>query len=184
MWLWRTRRVHVVAVVSLLAGALGVSLDGGASGATASKSRIAIHQQGKNDQTTTQAQGAVLRGTFRIELDLTPYGRRGTTTITTSPSNVHTVNGQDQTPFIGTDRLKSAKGELQLAFRGIHIDVNSKLLPSGYRVGPQVEYGTWTIKSATGIYKGWKGGGNWAASLYGYTPSQPYSVEWDGYITH
>jgi hypothetical protein len=35
MRLWRRRRVHVVAVVSLFAGAVGLGLGGAASGATA-----------------------------------------------------------------------------------------------------------------------------------------------------
>jgi hypothetical protein len=124
-----------------------------------------------------------VRGTFTIELALSPFGPGGTTKIALNPGNLRQVNGQKVTPFDGTDHLKSAKGQLELAVRGVHIEVNNKLAPSGYQVGPSVEYGTWKIRTATGIYKGWKGGGNWAAALYGYTNVQPYSVEWDGYIT-
>jgi hypothetical protein len=49
-------------------------------------------------------------------------------------------------------------------------------------LGPAAEYGTWKIKTATGIYHGWKGGGIWAAVVYG-GKVEPYSVEWDGSIT-
>jgi len=70
-----------------------------------------------------------------------------------------------------------------LSVKGTHIDVNSKLNTSGQLVGPAAEHGTWKIKSATGIYQGWKGGGNWASIGSGYENVQPYSVEWDGYIT-
>jgi hypothetical protein len=66
----------------------------------------------------------------------------------------------------------------------MHIDVNMKATPSGGNtVGNAAEYGTWKITAATGIYQGWKGGGNFAAVSYGYQNLQPSSVEWDGYIT-
>jgi hypothetical protein len=175
----------LVSTVSLLSvSVLALALGGEARGTAASKSQIAIHEQGKNPQTNLQAKGAFPRGTFTIDLALSPFGPRGTTVITTSPGNPRQVNGQKVTQFTGTDTLKNTKGQLELAFRGIHIEVNNKLTPSGFQVGPSVEYGTWKIRTATGIYEGWKGGGNWAAALYGYSPSQPYSVEWDGHITH
>jgi hypothetical protein len=155
-----------------------------ASGGTASKSQIAIHEVGKQLQTGTQSQGNFPRGTFTIDLALTPFGPKGTTIATSSPSNPTQVKGQERTQFTGTDTLKSTKGQLELAFRGVHIEVNDKLTPSGFHVGPAVEYGTWKVRTATGIYQGWRGGGNWAAVLYGYGKSQPYSVEWDGYVTH
>ena len=93
------------------------------------------------------------------------------------------MNGEDQQPFAGSDTMTSKAGQLFPAFKGTHIDVNSKLLPSGQRVGPNVEYPTWKIRSATGMYQGWRGGGNWASVTYGYKALQQYSVEWDGYIT-
>jgi hypothetical protein len=57
--------------------------------------------------------------------------------------------------------------------------VNGKLTSSGFLVGPAVEYGTWRIKTATGIYQGWKGGGIWASATYGHVHPGPYSVERD-----
>jgi hypothetical protein len=72
---------------------------------------------------------------------------------------------------------------IDLRFTGIHIDVNQKVTPSGDVVGSAAEYGTWKITAATGIYQGWKGRGTFAAVLYGYQNAQPYSVEWDGYVT-
>ena len=34
-------------------------------------------------------------------------------------------------------------GKLELAFTGIHIDLNDKLASNGVAVGPAAEYGTW-----------------------------------------
>ena len=70
-----------------------------------------------------------------------------------------------------------------IAFNGTHIPVNNKATSSGIAVGPAVESGTWKIKSASGAYEGWKGGGLFAAAIYGYTINPSYSVEWDGEIT-
>ena len=93
------------------------------------------------------------------------------------------VKGQEQIPFVATDHLTGKTGKIVLAVKGTHIDVNSKLNISGQVVGPAAEYGTWKIRTATGIYQGWKGGGNWASVAYSYRNVQPDSVEWDGYIT-
>jgi hypothetical protein len=101
-----------------------------------------------------------------------------------TPGKTKYVHGQAQIPFSGTNDLTSTKGNIDLGFTGIHIDVNQKVTPSGGDVvGHAAEYGTWKITAAAGIYQGWKGGGNSAAVLYGYQNAQPYSVEWDGYIT-
>jgi hypothetical protein len=41
-----------------------------------------------------------------------------------------------------------------------------------------IEYGTWRISSASGVYKGWKGGGNWA----GTDDEQTRHFQWEGLI--
>jgi hypothetical protein len=158
-------------VVALLVGA--VTSVASASGA--SRSQIAIHEQGKHNITD---ESVPILGTFTIELAGTPYGPKGTTRISPSPGATTHANGQTRLALTATDTLTSAKGHIALAITGIHIDVNGKLTPSGFFV-----YGTWKIKTATGIYRGWKGGGIWALAQYGYAQPEAYSVEWDGYIT-
>ena len=163
-----------ISLVFVLANvALGST--GGKRAATA-KLHISIHEHGTNAPTS-------IRGKFTIELAKTPFGPGGTTSISPDAGNTTYVNGQERIAFGGTDHLTSTKGQIELRLAGIHIELNSKLTPSGWVVGPVVEYGTWKIASATGIYQGWKGGGNWAAALSGYSRFQPYTVEWDGYIT-
>ena len=173
--------VHVIACGGAVCAAVfALAVIGGAQGADASRSLIAIHEHGTNPQ-LNQSVAVGPRGTFTIELREAPFGPSGTSVIHPSPSNPRDVNGQEQTPFIGSDTLTSRKGRIELRFVGIHIDLNSRLARSGMRVGPTAEYGTWKIASATGIYRGWKGGGNWTSVAYGYRRLQPYSVEWDGY---
>jgi hypothetical protein len=167
----------VIAFVSLLAvSVIAVA----ANGSTASRSTIAIHEHGTNPV----AQGSAgMRGTFTIDLAGAKSGPSGTTYSYPDPSPTRYVDGEAQTPFVGTDTLTSKQGHIELAVIGTHIDVNNKLLSSGSVVGPAAEYGTWTIKTATGIYRRWRGGGNWASVTYGYGDVEPYSVEWDGYVT-
>ena len=171
-----SRFLKVLAVLVVLAVP---AVGGVASGNTASKAQINIHESGTiNTAKPPFAQGAI-RGKFTIQLNLSPFGPGGTTAIVPSPAPTKYVNGEEQIPFTATDHLTSKTGTLELAIKGIHIDVNI----NANRLGPAAEYGTWKIRSATGIYEGWKGGGNWASVAYGYGKLQPYSVEWSGYIT-
>ena len=147
----------VVLLVALTA--VGVPSSSGAS-----KSQIAIHEQGKDKRT---ASGAPLLGKFTIELAGAPFGPKGTTRIFPSAGVTTYVSGQTRIGLAATDALTSARGRIVLAITGTHIDVNGKLTPSGFFVGPSVEYGTWKIKTATGIYKEWRGGGIWASLEYG-----------------
>ena len=173
----------VLAAGSLLAASVIALAAGGAAwGTSASRSHIAIHEQG-TDHVHQQGTTGAVRGKFTIDLALTPFGRGGTTVIYAIPTTTRKVNGQVQVPFVATDHLTSETGRLTLAVKGTHFDVNNKLSPSGVFVGPKAEYGTWKIEAATRIYQGWKGGGNWASVAYGYGNVQPYSVEWDGFIT-
>ena len=179
MWCLSRSRIRLLMLASPFAvSVIAVAVGGGASGATASKSLVAIHVQGANPL-NQYTKG--IHGSFNVELAKTPFAR-GTSLIYPTPAATRIVNGQEQTSFAGEDTLTNAKGKLVLAFRGIHIDVNGKLV-SGQVVGPAAEYGTWKVRSATGIYQGWRGGGNWASVACCYQNAQPYSVEWDGYIT-
>ena len=174
----------ILAAVSLLAASvIALAVGGAAWGTSASRSQIAIHEQG-TDHVNQQGTNDAVRGKFTIDLRLSPFGPGGTTVIYAIPSAIRHVNGQVQIPFEATDHLTSKTGQLTLAIKGTHFDVNNKVSSSGVFVGPKAEYGTWKIKAATGIYQGWEGGGNWASVAYGYGNVQPYSVEWDGYITH
>ena len=175
-------RSRAVRFLSLLLGSvIAVAVSGVAGGSTASRSKIVIHQQGKNIQNAPANSG--VRGKFTIDLSGVGFGPAGTTLIFANPGPTKYVNGQAQYPVAGTDHLTSKKGRIDLAFTGIRIDLNQKVNPSGEVVGHVAEYGTWKIEAATGIYQGWKGGGNFAGVLYGYQNAQPYSFEWDGYIT-
>jgi len=167
-----------VGVVALLAIAVGGG--GVARGTAASRSLIAIHEQG------TRSTSQVVQddhGRFTVDLEEAPFGPGGTTRVSTEWSAAKSVNGQEQTPLLGRDTLTSKKGRIELVFVGTHIDLNGRLRHSGQLVGPAIEYGTWKISAATGVYQGWKGGGNWASVISGYGPVQPYSVEWDGHVT-
>ena len=170
-------------ILTAVAGAFLLTTAGAAQpGRASAKLQIAIHEQG-TDHVNQQGTTGAVRGKFTIDLALTPFGRGGTTVIYAIPTTTRKVNGQVQVPFVATDHLTSETGRLTLAVKGTHFDVNNKLSPSGVFVGPKAEYGTWKIEAATGIYQGWKGGGNWASVAYGYGNVQPYSVEWDGFIT-
>jgi hypothetical protein len=176
------RHGRLVMFTSLLSVALVAAPSLGVTDATtASQSKIAIHERGTNLQDSGPGTG--VRGTFTIEFEGRRFGPAGTTLYFGTPGPTRYVHGQAQVPYSGTDHLMSKKGKIDLAVSGIRIDLNPKVTPSGNVFGPVVRYGTWKVASATGIYKGWKGGGNFAAVFYGYKNIQPYSVEWDGYIT-
>jgi hypothetical protein len=147
----------------------------------ASKVQIAIHEQGKDSLKPGGATG----GTFTIEVaspGSTPTS--GKTRITQVPGPTKYVDGQQRIPFSAEDTLTSSKGQLVIAISGTHIPLNNKASAAGYAVGPAAETGTWKIKSGSGVYQGWKGGGPFASAVYGYTVVPSYSVEFDGYITH
>jgi hypothetical protein len=183
MQLFGSQRViaSLTALVALgVTAAAAESGRGTAKTTAASRSQIAIHEQGEHNITD---ESMPIVGAFTIELAGAPFGPKGTTRISPSPGATTELNGQTRLAVTGMDTLTSAKGRIVLAITGIHIDVNGKLTPSGFLVGPAVEYGTWKIKSASGIYRGWKGGGVWVSATYGYVQPEPYSVEWDGYIT-
>lgn len=155
---------------------------GAASSGADSRSLIAIHEQGENLQ-EDQVIGHCPCGKYTVDLRGARFGPAGTSRIFPDPSARRNVRGQEQQLLAGTDALTSKAGQLVLAFAGTQVTLNGRLSPSGEVVGPAVEYGTWKVKTATGSYRGWKGGGSWAAAFYGYGRVQPYSVEWDGYLT-
>jgi hypothetical protein len=143
----------------------------------ASKLQIAVHEQGIDHHNGGP------NGTFTIDLAVPGFAASGKTHISNGPGATKYVQGQQRIPFSGEDTLTTSKGQIVIAFNGTHIPVNNKATSSGIAVGPAVESGTWKIKSASGAYQGWKGGGPFAAAIYGYTINPSYSVEWDGKIT-
>jgi len=177
-------RVRGLGFVSLLAvGAIAVAVSGVAGRSAASRSKIVVHEQGYSLQ-NAPAGSAEGRGTFTIDLRGTPFGPGGKAQTYVVPGQLRYVKGQAQLPIQGTDHLTSKNGRIDLELKAIEISINPKITPSGGNVfGHVAEYGTWKVGAATGIYRGWKGGGNFAAVYYGYQHVQPYSVEWDGYVT-
>jgi len=161
-------------------GVIALAVGGVARGTTATRSLIAIHEHG-HDPVNSISHGST--GTFTIELAGTRFGPAGTTYSFPDQAPDTHVNGEDQTPFAGGETLTSAKGRIELSFVGTEVSVNTRPQRNGSLVGPAIQYGTWKVKTASGIYRGWKGGGSWAEVIYGYGSVEPYSVEWDGYIT-
>jgi hypothetical protein len=162
----RSGRGRIVTFVLLLSGnVIAVAVGGVADGTASSPSKIVIDQHGTSFQDS--AAGAGLRGKFTINLRGLPFGPAGTTLYFGVPGNTRYVHGEAQIPFSGTDHLTSKKGRIDLAVSGTRIDVNQKVTRSGNVFGPIVRYGSWKIASATGIYQGWKGGGNFAAVFFG-----------------
>jgi hypothetical protein len=167
------RRLGVLVPV----GALVLALAGGAAGG-GSPSKITIRENG-----TSGASSHGTRGRFTIEVLGTPFGPAGKSVIYELPGDTRYVRGQPQVELSGTGHFTTPKGSLELTFSGLHWDLNTRVTASGDVLGPAAEIGNWKIAAATGIYKGWRGGGKFAAIAYGYRDPQPYAVEWDGYIT-
>ena len=160
---------------------IALAVSGEATGTASSRSAIVIRVHGTNAQNAPANSG--VRGVYTVVLAGKSIGAGGTTVAYPVPGSTKYVNGQAQVPFSGTMHLASRKGTMELTLSGTHIDVNLKAKPSGDVVGSGAEFGSWRITQATGIYHGWKGGGNFAAVSYGYQNEQPYAVEFDGYVT-
>lgn len=142
--------------------------------------QIAIHEVTPEKQSDPH----IFRGKFTIEslngsVHLATVGS-GTSIISPNLGTTKNIDGQQVTPFTGTDTLTSKSGTLTISFSGDGIGVNPKFNPS---VGEVQEYynerGTWKITGAHGAYRGWKGGGRMASAD---TPSMQIK-EWDGMVT-
>ena len=94
----------------------------------------------------------------------------GTSALQVQISPVRYRDGQRYEIHSGVDTMHDKKGGLKLTFSGPSVNAG----PSLY-----IEYGTWRISSASGIYKGWKGGGNWG----GTDNEQTYHLQWEGLVT-
>jgi hypothetical protein len=95
----------------------------------------------------------------------------GTSSVSPNVGAAEIVGGQVQYPVTGYDELTTKKGTLNISFVGISILVNGKFYN---------EFGSWKIRTGSGIYKGWKGGGRWADVG---TPIAD-NIELDGLATH
>jgi hypothetical protein len=175
----RGQAVYLVAALAAAALTLTATASAQPRAAAASRLQIAIHEQGTQKMNVHDW----TYGAFTVDLALPGFASSGKTRISAGPGPTKYVDGQQQIPFGGQDTLTSSKGQLVITFSGTHFPVNNRATSGGIAVGPAAEYGTWTITSATGVYQGWKGGGRFASAIYGYSLNQPYSVEWDGYIT-
>jgi len=152
-----SRRAFQLFVAALVAGAITVP---GADATSAGKGRVVIEENGS----VSSMQGRFVlyppsnipdSGTSTLFVQISPYRYRG---------------GQRYDVHHGTDTLVGKKGGLKLTFSGPSVNAGP---------GLYIEYGTWRISSATGIYKGWKGGGNWG----GTDNERTYHIEWEGLIT-
>ena len=160
---WRHFALGVLAIsVSLAAftvpGAAAIS-----RGAPTAKLHVVISEQGRHDPFPP-------KGKFVLE------GRAGrdsgTTTITPGTEPARVRDGQSFTRVRATDHLTGKKGELLVQLTGISVSAGTNLF---------VEYGTWRILPGFGteMYKGWRGGGRWAA----VTDGPRYSLRLEGLVT-
>ena len=123
---------------------------------------------------TNRLSASTGKGTFRMVVDASTY--TGTATARSTVDSQKVVGGQVQTRVHGSNDLKSTEGTLSLAFRGVFLPIeNIDPTKEGFGAG----YGTWQIRRATGIYKGWKGGGRWADAAAASTEN----LEWVGLVT-
>jgi len=150
------RRALLVFVAVLVTGALTV---GGADGMSAGKFRVVIEESGSvssfRGRFVLYAPASTDSGTSALQVQISPMRYRG---------------GQRYDFHSGVDTMHGKKGGLKVTFSGPSVNAG----PSLY-----IEYGTWRISSASGIYKGWKGGGNWG----GTDNEQTYHLQWEGLVT-
>jgi hypothetical protein len=155
--------IGVVATVSLAGVALGRS--------HAVRSLVAIQAT-----IAPQPVGYVFKGPFRLMVNGRPVDSGSSSIVLNTGGALKLVDGQSQQSRSGSDTFKGKKGTLTLVFRGVGIAVTTSTRDSQY----EVEYGTWTISTGDGMYKGWRGGGRWANAS---VPTDSH-VEWDGYASH
>jgi len=156
--------IGVVATVSLAGVALGRS--------HAARSLVAI-------QATVSPKSSVgnrFTGHFRMMVNGLPFDSGSSSIVLIAGGALQLVDGQSQQSRSATATFKGKKGTLTLAFRGVGIAVTTSTTDSQY----EVEYGTWTVSTGDGMYKGWRGGGRWANAS---VPAASH-IEWDGYASH
>jgi hypothetical protein len=158
-----------VAALVLSSVALGSS---GGKQAVAGRSTIAIRATVSANQSTDGR----FRGRFVILLD-SVIQDSGTIVVIPDVGIPKVIDGQPQAPVLAYGNLRSKKGTLNIFFTGVNVLVQD-LNPA--KDGFNTESGTWKIKSATGKYKGWTGGGRWT----NVSPPDAQHIEWDGYVKH
>jgi hypothetical protein len=131
----------------------------GADATSAGKFRLVIEETGSV---------AAFQGKFVLYAPAGSYS--GTSSLAARVGPVRYRGGQRYEIHSGVDTFLSKKGGLTLTFSGPSVNAG----PSLY-----IEYGTWRISGATGIYKGWKGSGNWG----GTDDEQTYHIQWEGLVT-
>jgi hypothetical protein len=149
-------RALLVFVAVLVTGGVTV---GGADGTSAGKFRVVIEESGSvssfQGRFVLYARASTDSGTSALQVQISPVRYRG---------------GQRYEIHSGVDTMHGKKGGLKLSFSGPSVNAGSSLY---------IEYGTWRVSSASGIYKGWKGGGNWG----GTDNEQSYHLQWEGLVT-
>ena len=94
----------------------------------------------------------------------------GTSTLQVKIGAVRFRGGQRYEIHSGVDTMTGKKGVLKLNFSGPSVNAGPTLY---------IEYGTWHISSASGMYTGWQGGSNWA----GTDNEQTRHFQWEGLVT-
>lgn len=147
----------LVFVAVLVTGALTVW---GADGKSAGRFRVVIEDRGSV---------STFQGRFVLYAP-DPSTDSGASALQHQSSPVRYRRGQRYEIHSGADTIHGQKGELELTFRGPSVNAGP---------GLYIEYGTWRISRASGIYKGWKGGGNWG----GTDNEQTYQLQYEGLVT-
>ena len=167
-----SRTIWTVAVIAALAGLLAASAAlgrpaavtgalavGTGDGTSAGKFRVVIEDSGSvssfQGRFVLYAPAGTDSGSSALSVHIGPVRYRG---------------GQRYEIHSGVDTVHGKKGDLKLSFSGPSVNAG----PSLY-----IEYGTWRISSASGIYKGWKGGGTWG----GTDNERTYHLQWEGLVT-
>lgn len=165
-WSWRYCALGVLAITAIaviaVPGATAIS-----EGSVAGRFRVIFTERGH----VTPFPPA---GTF--VLSGAAGSDSGTTKVAPGEGPGGIRDGQRYATVTGTDFLTGKKGKLVIQFEGTTVDAGTNV---------SVEYGTWHIfrRFGTGMYKGWSGGGRWAAVGTEQGGSERYSVRWEGLVT-
>jgi hypothetical protein len=155
----RRRMPHIAPLLFLAVLVTGAITVPGAEATSAGKVRVVIVESGSvssfQGRFVLYAPASTDSGTSALQVQISPVRYRG---------------GQRYEIHSGVDTMHGKKGGLKLTFSGPSVNAGNSLY---------IEYGTWRIASASGIYKGWKGGGNWG----GTDNEQTYHLQWEGLIT-
>jgi hypothetical protein len=155
-------RPHSFRALAVAVAILAVAVSG-ATASDASKARVVISEHGA----VYPAGTFVLKGAAGSDI--------GTNDVRTFEGPLRVLDGQYLYTAHGTDTLRGKKGSIKLSWVGTHVDAG----------GVFIEYGTWHILpgTGTGMYKGWSGGGRYAATLKAQASAFSFTIQREGLVT-